>query len=291
MASPLPVKDKFGENLKKHKDKLSPIGLRVADYIDQNRHGILGLSAHEIGIELGTSDATVIRSIQSLGFTGLRDLKDTLKRWLNLSESAVEKMSRTSSELGQGSDAAIDFVISGQRAALEALGSEENRAEAAKAVDLIVGAEAVGIFGIAASGIIADYAARLFSRSGIPGRAYNRTGVTLPESLLEMKRGDVLIMLLHGRAHREATTTLAEAKRLGNSVIMILGKPDAALRAQADACLVLPREKADKVALHSQTLFAIEALHLAVSTAAPQRSVETLNRLMVMRSEVRPFSR
>ncbi len=285
------TRDLFTQNLSRHKDKLSPTGKSVADFIDQNRHSILGLSALEIGLETGTSDATVIRSIQTLGFTGLRDLKDTLRHWLDEAESAVEKMAKTTTDLGDNTQSAIDFVVSSQMAALEALGSEENRTEASKAVQLICEATGVGIFGIAASGIVATYAARLFTRSGIPSVAFNQTGVMLPESLLQMRRGDVLVMLLHGRAHREALTALAEAKRLEVPVIMILGRSDAPLRSEAAASLVLPRQKADKVALHSQTLFALEALHLAVSAANPNRSIDTLDRLMTMRNEVRPFSR
>ncbi len=285
------VKDRFGEQLAKRKDRLSPTSLAVAGFIDANRHGVLGLSALEIGLEAGTSDATVIRTIQALGFTGLRDLKDTLGVWLSEVESPVEKMSNTTLSLGQDTNATIDFVINSQKAALDALGSSLNREAIAKAVPLIAQATGVGIFGIAANGIIAEYGARLFSRSGIPGKAFNLTGVALAENLLQMAKGDVLIMLLHGRAHREATTTLAEAKRLAVPVVMILGREDASLRAQADASLVLPRQKSQNVALHSQTLFALEALHLGVSSLAPDRSVQTLDRLVTLRKDVRPYSR
>lgn len=285
------MRDRFGDQLAKRKERLSPGSATVAAYIDANRHTILGLSALEIGLETGTSDATVIRTIQTLGFTGLRELKDELAHWLAEAESPIEKMAKTSKSLGTDPASGIDFVIESQTAALEALGSEDNRAEAEKAVALLAGARSVGVFGIAASGIIAEYAARLFTRSGIPGRAYNLTGVVLAEQLLHMCEGDVLIMLLHGRAHREATATLAEAKRLKVPVIMILGRDDAPLRSQAAASLVMPRHKADNVALHSQTLFALEALHLGASMAVADRSIETLDRLVTMRKEIRPFSR
>lgn len=285
------VRDRFGDQLAKRRARLSSSALEVAEFIDLNRHSILGLSALEIGMETGTSDATVIRTIQSLGFTGLRDLKDTLSNWLGQVESPVEKMAKTSQRLGDDPNTAIDFIIESQKAALDALGSEENRENVAKAIQLIAAAKAVGIFGIAASGVIAEYGARLFSRSGIPGKVYNKTGVTLAESLLQMSPGDVLIMIMNRRAHREATTTLAEAQRLNIPVIMILGREDAPLRPQADACIVLPRYKADNVTLHSQKLFALEALHLGVSVLTAERSIETLDRLVTMRKSIRPFSR
>lgn len=287
----LRTKDRYGEQLAKRKANLSPGALTVAEFINVNRHAILGLSALEIGLETGTSDATVIRAVQSLGFSGLRDLKDTLSQWLGQTESAKEKLTNTSMKLGQNSDSAVDFVIDSQMAALTALGSEENRENIAKAIKLISAAKAVGFFGIAANSIIAEYGARLFTRSGIPGKVFNRTGVMLAESLLQMAEGDVLVMLLHSRAHREATTTLTEAERLGIPVIMILGKEDAPLRAQAAANIVLPRKKTDHTALHSQALFALEALHIGVSMHDTERSIKSVDRMLTLRKSIRPYSR
>lgn len=284
-------RDRYGEQLAKRRDSLSPGALNVADFINVNRHAILGLSALEIGLETGTSDATVIRTVQSLGFSGLRDLKDTLSQWLGQVESPKEKLTNTSLKLGQGSSAALDFVIDSQQAALNALGSQENRENASTAIKLISNAKAVGFFGIAANSIIAEYGARLFTRSGIPAKVFNRTGVMLAESLLHMAEGDVLIMLLHSRAHREATTTLTEAKRLNIPVIMILGKADAPLRDQAAASLILPRQKNDHTALHSQTMFALEGLHIGVSMHNTERSIKSVDRMLTLRKNIRPFSR
>lgn len=57
-----------------------------------HRHAVLGKSALEIGCETDTSDATVIRAIQALGFQGLVDIKETLEAYLGVTDSPVEKM-------------------------------------------------------------------------------------------------------------------------------------------------------------------------------------------------------
>lgn len=285
------VKDLYTERFNQRRYRLSPGLLAVATYIDAHRHAVLGLSALEIGFETGTSDATVIRAIQALGFSGLRDLKDTLDGWLGETDSPVEKMALTARELGGDCDAAIDFVIDSQRRTAEALAEPENRRAMAAAVRLLAGADGVCVFGIGASGIIAHYAARLFSRSGLPGLALNATGIALGEQLLGMRAGQVLLMLLHGRAHREATATLAEAQRLGLPVVMILGRADSPLRAHAAASILLPRVKSEHVALHAPGLVTIEAMHLALSAATPERTVGTLDRLVTLYGEIRPHSR
>lgn len=291
------LRDHFGERLQRRADRLTPTMATVAAFIDGNRHAVLGLSALGIGSATGTSDATVIRTIQALGFSGLRELKDTLDAWLGETDSPVEKMAQTSAALGPGSvaggaaDRAIDLVLENQAATMAALAAPENRAAMAAAVRLIAGAKALGLFGIGASGMIADYAARLFSRSGLPARAYNATGIALAEQLLDLAPGHVLVMLLHGRPHREALASLAEAKALGVPVVMLLGRADTPLIEAADVALVLPRARADRVALHAPALVALEALHLAVSAELGARPVETLDRLVRLRSEIRPHSR
>src|ERR1700729_3099404 len=55
--------------------QLGAAGLRVAKFIDQNRQVVLASSAAALGARIGTSDATVLRTIQALGFAGLADLK------------------------------------------------------------------------------------------------------------------------------------------------------------------------------------------------------------------------
>ena len=64
-------RDQYGERLRKRRATLSPSLLTVAEYIDGHRHAVLGKSALDIARETGTSDATVIRAIQMLGFDGL----------------------------------------------------------------------------------------------------------------------------------------------------------------------------------------------------------------------------
>lgn len=283
--------DRFGEQLRKRRDRLSPGLLAVAEYIDGHRHAVLGKSALEIGFETNTSDATVIRAIQALGFQGLVDLKETLEAYLGVTDSPVEKLAATTKSISGNCDAAIDFVLENQKNALEMLATVENRDAMAAAVRLLADARGIGVLGIGASGIIATYAARLFQRSGVRSYALNATGITLAEQLLDLENGHVLIMLLHGRAHREAQTAIAEAGRLDIPIIMLLGQEDSVLKKHANAYLLLPRAKNEGVALHAPSFIAMETMALALSAARTDRSLETLERLVELRTSIRPHKR
>ena len=283
--------DRFGERLKNRRASLSPSLLSVADYIDQHRHAVLGKSALEIAAETGTSDATVIRAIQALGFEGLLDLKDTLEAHIGETDSPSEKMAATTEELKNSVNSAIDFVIHDHRNAMEALSSAANREGIKDAVGLLLNAKRIGIFGIGASGVLATYAARLFSRNGYPAYALNLTGIALAEQLLTMEEGDALVMMAYGRAHREGMTTIGEAERLGIPIVMLLGQEDTVLRKHADASIVIPRAKIEHVALHGPTLVCLESIMLALATAARETTLQSLDRLLTLRSSIRPSKR
>lgn len=187
--------DIYGERFRTRASQLTP-GLRaVASYINEHREVVLDQTAMEIAATLNTSDATVIRAIQALGFAGLRDLKRTLEQWLGPALSSSEKMSTTVSNLTSDVNTAIDFVLEGHLYTCNVLSEPENRHALAQAVALLVQARQVAIFGIGASGILADYTARLFNRIGLPATALNRTGIGLAEQLIALQRGDVLIMM------------------------------------------------------------------------------------------------
>ena len=71
--------DRELDQLLRHADQsLGASGRRVAKFIDENRQIVLASSAAALGARIGTSDATVLRTIQTLGFASLADLKSAI---------------------------------------------------------------------------------------------------------------------------------------------------------------------------------------------------------------------
>lgn len=56
--------------------------LKIADYIGKNKKRILGMTAQEIGREIGVSDASVIRFARAVGYDGFTDLKKHVQQEL-----------------------------------------------------------------------------------------------------------------------------------------------------------------------------------------------------------------
>lgn len=272
--------DLFGERLRARAGQLSPRLLAVANYINDNREVVLERTAMEIAAAAGTSDATVVRAVQALGFSGLRELKQTVERWFGPTVNSSEKMRSTVSALATGVNASMDFVLEGHQRACAALSSPGNRSAVAQAVALLGEAGQVGLFGIGASGILAEYSARLFSRIGLPAYVMNRTGFSLAEQLLRMQRGDVLIVMGQKSPHREGLTTLREAKRLGIPVILLTQAVDSRFSQEAQVVIEVPRGGGEgRMPLHGTVLVCLEMIVLSVAAAAPQKTLKSMKRV------------
>ncbi|MCZ3384578.1 MurR/RpiR family transcriptional regulator [Kosakonia sp. SOY2] len=281
--------DVYGERFRARAQTLSPRLQAVARYINENREGVLEQTAMEIAAATQTSDATVVRAIQALGFAGLRDLKQTLEHWFGPSISSAEKMSTTVNALSCDVNSGIDFVIEGHQHTCEILSAPDNRYAIAQAVALLVEARQVAIFGIGASGILAEYAARLFSRIGLPTSPLNRTGIALSEQLINLQRGDVLVMMAQKSAHREGLTTLKETRRLGIPVILLTNAVESRFSQQADVVIHVPRggEKG-KIPLHGTVLLCLEMIILSVASATSQRAIKTVKRINEFHRGLKP---
>lgn len=284
--------DVLGERYRARTPALSGSLQRVARYIHDNRETVLEATALEIAEATGTSDATVVRAVQALGFAGLRDLKTTLVAWFGPAMNSEEKMSATVSELSCDINSGIDFVLSGHQRACEALADPRNRQAMAQAVALLIDARQVALFGINASGILADYSARLFTRIGVPAITLNRSGIALAEQLILLQRGDVLVMMAQKSAHREGLTTLKEAKRLGIPVILLTNALDSAFAREADVVINVPRGGENgRMPLHGTVLVCLEMLILSVASATSVRTVKTMKRIQDLNRSLKPTGR
>lgn len=275
-----PRLDVLGERYKARISLLSPQLKRVASYLNDHRETVLDATAIDIAEATQTSDATVVRTAQALGFSGLREIKTTLQAWFGSAQNAEDKMAATVDELAQDIHSGIDFVLQGHRHACDVLSAPDNRQAIAQAVALLTDAQRVALFGINASGILADYSARLFTRIGLPAVTLNRAGIALAEQLVTLQRGDVLIMMAQKSAHREGTLTLREAKRLGIPVILLTNALDSVFARQAGIVINIPRGGENgRMPLHGTVLLCLEMLILSVASAASQRTVKTLKRI------------
>ncbi len=255
-------------------------------FIDENREITLASSAATLGDLTRTSDATVVRTIQALGFAGLSDLKRAILDALGQDASPANDMRRTLKELQKTTGRALDSVMQAHIEGVEVIRSRACAAQIAAAVQALDAAKRITIFGIGPSASLATYVSILLGRCGRRSRALNATGSMLADQLLEMRRGDALLILAYGRLYKEVAAVFGEAKALGLTTVLVTEATGTALAKLADVVIAIPRGRPGHVALHGATLVGLEALVLSLAAAKPEAALASLDNLDHLRAVV-----
>src|SRR5229473_4015089 len=130
--------NELDQALRRANQLLGAAGVRVAKFIDENRQIVLASSAAALGARIGTSDATVLRTIQALGFASLADLKSAILNSGTVSTPA-DDMRRTLVDLEKATGAALDGILQAHADGLDVLKSAECRAQIAAGVRVLDG--------------------------------------------------------------------------------------------------------------------------------------------------------
>jgi DNA-binding MurR/RpiR family transcriptional regulator len=280
------VPDLLAERLTARGDALSPAGRRVMAFIDKNRTVALARSAMELAADTGTSDATVVRSVQALGFAGMHDLKQALLAAMAAPSTPEDDMRRTLEEVGDNTTAAVDLVLKTHGGALEALKAPEARRLITAAVTALHPAARIVVFGVGPSALLACYVAMQLERAGRHSKALDRTGRMLADQLLDLRSGDALLVLAYGRPYREVLAVFAEARSLRLPIVLVTDDSGIGLAKSADVVLLVQRGQAERVALHGTTLIALEAVILGLVAANREVAMASLQRLNALRKSV-----
>lgn len=278
--------DRFSVRLVKDGGKLTPAAYRVATFIDNNRATVLASSAADLAASIGTSDATIVRAVQSLGFAGLPELKRELAKAMQRPTTPAADMGRTLSDVGGDTDRAIDLALKTHAKAVNSLQRGPARSALTKAVQTLHPADRIVVFGVGPSAPIARYVSVLLSRHGRKARILDATGIALADQLLDLNGGDVLLVMAYGRAYREITAVFTEARHLRLPIVLVTDSLDEALTRQAEVVVPAARGKASHAALHGATLVTLEAVVFGLAAADQGRSMASLHRLDHLRGLV-----
>ncbi|WP_158925371.1 MurR/RpiR family transcriptional regulator [Acidisphaera sp. S103] len=265
--------------------RLGGAGDRVVSFVRENREIVLASSAAELGARIGTSDATVVRTIQAMGFTGLADLKDAILDSLAASTPA-DNMRRSLADLAHSTGQALDDVLEIHAEGLEVIKSPTCRTQIAASVHALDAAERVVIFGIGPSASLAAYTATMLARGGRTTLALNATGSMLADQLLGLRKGDVLLILAYTTLYAEVKAVFAQAKSLALPTVLLTEAPDTPLAKYANLIVVVPRGRPGGVALHGATLMALEAIIFSLAAARPEAALTSLDRLAALRRTI-----
>ena len=279
--------DRLAARLQSRGQTLSPALRRVGEFIDSNRLEALTKSAAELAAIIGTSDATVIRTVKALGYGGLPDLKRELVAFFGQAATPVANLERTLSDIDAASLDPLETALAQQLAAISTLGTAEAKSQLALATKLLAAAKRVAVFGIGPSRFLAEYMSFSLRRFGVETYALTASGLSLADQLLNLRRDDAVLVLAYGRLYREVAATLNEASRLKLSAVLISDTHDERLTRKVNVVVRVPRGSTDRVATHGATLVALETILMALAATSRARALAQLARLNDLRDALR----
>ena len=142
--------------IKEHFDDFNTTEKKIAEYFIEKPDHILRLSITQLAGQIGTSQAAIVRFCKRLGYDGLKDIKTSLADDLLSAQENKEEESYSDIRISDPPNDIIEKVAANHILALEETIKVLDIEEFEKAVDLLSRAHRVDVFGIGASGLVAQ---------------------------------------------------------------------------------------------------------------------------------------
>jgi DNA-binding MurR/RpiR family transcriptional regulator len=268
-------------------DELSPTERRVATFLGDHPEEAAFLSAADIAAQLSTSDATVVRTVQSLGYSGLPELKRELVSALKSRATPTLRLGRSLDQIGDNPEAALEYALQMQLELLEEARRTLRPDAFVQVVDTIRAAQRTHVVGIGPTGSMARYLAMRLTRFGYPATAVTDTGLLLADGLLGITNPtDAVVMLAYGQITREVDATLNRAQQVGAPVVLLTDTLAAALAERVTVSLAASRGEAGMWSSITTTAALMDALLFGIAIADRPRSLAALEELSALRVQV-----
>lgn len=274
------------ERLAARRGDLSPTEQRVADFFARHREEAAFLTATEIARRLGTSDATVVRAAQSLGYSGLQELKREFAQALRTRVTSPLSLGRRLAEIDAAPETVLDHVLTSQIELLTEARRTVRPAAFTRALDLLGQAERILTFGTGPSAALADYLTLRLRRIGRQAAALTRTGLDLADDLLAVRAGDALVAVVYGRIYCEAAVTVTHARARDVPVVLLTDALGMALAEHASATLRARRGRPGMFGSIATPLVVMDALLIGLAARERARALAAMGELDDLRAQI-----
>ena len=220
-------------------DSMTDTEKRIADYLLVHGSDAMHMNAKELSVSCDTSPAAVVRFAKKLGFKGFTALKLDLAR-----ESAQAAPDAFNSAILENDDlAAIISKAEKTHQRNTALTYQMiNITTLQSAIDALLGARRVFLFGVGASGLLAMDFQYKCSRIGVPVFYHADSHTSLASAAL-LDKHDTVIAISYSGVTRETLLAAQSAHACGAKVIAVTQGNLNPLARLADFPLCIPSEE------------------------------------------------
>ncbi|MDX3119558.1 MurR/RpiR family transcriptional regulator, partial [Streptomyces scabiei] len=242
---------------------------RVARAVAHDPAGCAALTVTGLAERTGTSEATVVRTARLLGYPGYRELR------LALAGLAAHRQSGRAPALT--TDITVDDPLADVVAKL-ARDERQTLADTAAALDTVqldaavtaaAAARRIDVYGVGASGLVAQDLAQKLLRIGLVAHAHSDTHLAVTTAV-QLSAGDVAVAVTHSGATGDVIEPLRTAFGRGATTVAITGQPHSAVTQYADHVLTTSTARESELrpaAMSSRTsqLLVVDCLFVGVA--------------------------
>lgn len=234
----------------------------IAEFIEQHYDRAAFLTASKLGELVGVSESTVVRFATELGYGGYPELQKAMQEMIKDKLTSVQRIDVTAAKIGEGS--VLDMVLSQDILKIRRTLEETSREDFDRAVESVINAENIYIFGVRSSSSLAGFLGYYFDL--ILGNVHivtdsSRSGMY--EALLRISEKDAIIGISFPRYSRTAAEAMTFAKSRGAATIAITDSLLSPLAQSAESVLIARSDMASVVDSLVAPLSLINALIVA----------------------------
>jgi DNA-binding MurR/RpiR family transcriptional regulator len=273
--------------IREHWDHLSPAAQEVCRLLGEMApEQLLYRSAVELGAETRTSNATVVRTLQSLGYAGLAELKTAIARPFT-DQTAPEVRARSRVEATKGDLPNVWEMVTAEWVdRIKLMRAGFSGEDFQRAVELLLGAREIVPFGFGASFVVAEHLTFKLRRLGRRARTIRSSGFGLPDDLLGIERGDVVVVFDPGRLLIDIEVLLDRVRTVGAGSVLVTAELADELRDAVSVVLIAPHSPTGLTGDAATAMVLADALIQGVASSDVEGTVENSHTLTTLRQQM-----
>lgn len=257
---------------------LSPRQRKLAEYLFRNLNTAILLNSTQLAEKARVSQATVVRFVNCLGFSGFAEFKRAIGQRILEDYSTPARLTRYSKAL-EGRTSLFTDILRRDMENIGALGAQISEETFDQAVDRLCTAKTIYILGLRSSYALAFYLAfdlRFFFRSV---RLIELGIGDLPEQVREIGPPDVLVVISFKRYTREVVRITEKVKKKGAFILAITNSELSPVVQLSDLVLVAETRIPAYFESYTAPMSLLNSLITAVAFREKERALPMLEAL------------
>ncbi|MFI8349976.1 MurR/RpiR family transcriptional regulator [Streptomyces sp. NPDC085596] len=253
---------------------------RVAAAVAGDPAGCAALTVTGLAELTGTSEATVVRTARILGYPGYRDLRLALAGLAARQESGSAPAITTDIAVDDPLTDVVAKLAYEEQQTLADTAAGLDTAQLGAAVTALATARRTDVYGIGASGLVAQDLTQKLLRIGLVAHAPGDPHLAVTNAV-QLRAGDVAIAITHSGSTGDVIEPLRTAFERGATTIAITGRPDSPVTQYADHVLTTATSRESELrpaAMSSRTsqLLVVDCLFVGVAQRTYENAAPAL---------------